>query len=152
LPKEDFGRLHTQSVVDDIVFSAAFWARNPNTREAGFDLLRSVVEKTIDGEYWNTSSYAMTTLLHHQAVGSSELLKRFHDFAMKAKVDHPSNPSLTQEKEFAQSLVAKNAKTLGVIESLLDQKVEAAAGKGLDENSRAAIDELVRFAERFDAA
>jgi hypothetical protein len=76
LPKKDFGRFDTQSVVEDIVFSAAFWARNPKSREAGFDLLRSVVEKTIGGEYWNTSSYAITTLLHHQAPGSSELLKR----------------------------------------------------------------------------
>lgn len=152
LPKKDFGRFETQSVVEDIVFSAAFWARNPSTRDAGLELLRSVVEKTIGGEYWNASSYAITTLLHHQAPGSSELLKSFHDFATKAKVDHPSNPSLTQEKEFAQNLMAKNPKTLGVIESLLDQKVAAAAAEGLDENSRTAVDELARFAERFDAA
>jgi hypothetical protein len=152
LPTKDLRRLDTQSVVEDIVFSAAFWARNPNTRQAGFDLLRSVVERTIGGEYWNTSSYAITTLLHHQAPGASELLTRFHDFAMNAKVDHPSNPSLTQEREFAQNLMAKNPKTLGVIESLLDQKMEAAAGEGLDENSRAAIDELVQFADRFDGA
>jgi hypothetical protein len=152
LPKKDFGRLDTQSVVEDIVFSAAFWARNPDTREAGFDLLRSVVERTIGGEYWNTSSYAITTLLHHQASGSSELLKRFHDFAVNARVDHPSKPSLTQEKEFAQNLMAKNPKTLNVIESLLDQKVESAAGEGLDENGRATIEGLVQFAEQFDAA
>jgi hypothetical protein len=152
LPKEDFGRFDTQSVVEDIVFSAAFWARNPKTREAGLELLRSVVEKTIGGEYWNTASYAITTLLHYRAPGSAELLKRFSDFATEAKVNHPSNPSLSQEKEFAENLMAKNPKTLGVIESLLDQKMEAAVGKGLDENSRAAIDELVEFAKRFEAA
>ena len=151
LPKHDIGRFETQSVVEDIVFSAAFWARNPYTREAGLDLLRSVVEKTISGEYWNTASYAITTLLYHQSPGSAELLKRFNEFATGAKVDHPSNPSLTQEKEFAQKLAANNPKTLGVIESLLDQKV-AATGKRLDENGKAAVDELVRIAERFDAA
>jgi len=151
LPKKDFGRLETQSVVENIVFSAAFWARSASTREAGLDLLRTVVEKTIGGEYWNTSSYAITTLLRHQAPGSKELLKRFHDFATGAKVDHPSNPSLTQETEFAENLVAKNPITIGLIESLLDEK-EKAAGKSLDENSRAAIDELVQAAGRFETA
>lgn len=152
LPKKDFGRLDTQSVVEDIVFSAGFWARNPTTREAGLNLLRSVVEKTIGGEYWNTASYAITTLLHHRAPGAEELLVRFHDFAKRAKVDHPSNPSLTQEREFAENLLARNSKTLHVIESLLDRKIAAAAGRRLDEHSQAAIDELVRCASRFDAA
>jgi hypothetical protein len=152
MPKKNFGRLDNQSVVEEIVFSAAFWARSPNTRDAGLDLLRSVVEKTISGEYWNTASYALTTLLHHQAPDSGELFQRFNEFAAGAKVDHPSRPSLKQEREFAQNLLAKNPKTLGVIEALLDQKVQAANADGLDKNSRAAIDELVRLAERFDAA
>lgn len=152
LPKQDFGRFDTQSVVEDIVSSAALWLRNSTTRDAGIDLLRSVVEKTISGEYWNSSSYAITTLLNHQAPGSDELLKQFFEYAMTAEVDHPSNPSLTQEKEFAQCLMDKNPKTLNVIESLLDQKVEAATGEGLDENSQGAINELVRYAAQYDAA
>jgi hypothetical protein len=152
LPQKDFGRFETQSVVEDIVFSAAFWARSANTQDAGFELLRSVVEKTISGEYWNTASYAITTLVQHQAPGSSDLLKRFNEFATGAKVDHPSNPSLSQEREFAQNLLAKNPQTLSVIESLLDQKVAAASAEGLDQESQAAIDELVRIAAQFNAA
>lgn len=152
LPRDDFGRFETQSVVEDIVFAAAFWARNASTRDAGLELLRSVVERTLRGEYWNTASYAITTLLYQQSPDSAELLRRFHEFAMRTRVDHPSNPSLTQERDFAENLTAKNPETLRGIESLLDQKVATASADGLDENSRAAIDELVRAAERFDAS
>jgi hypothetical protein len=152
LPKKDFGRLETQSVVEDIVFSAAFWARRERTRAAAFELLRTVVERTIAGQYWNTASYALTTLCRHQAAGHSELLIRFQQFANSAKVDHPSNPCLTQEKNYAQNLLAKDPRTLDNIELLLDQKEEAAIAVSLDEHSRAAIDELVQVAERFDAA
>jgi hypothetical protein len=149
LPKNDFGRFETQSVVEDIVFSASFWARNQDTRDAGLDLLRTVVENTISGGYWNTASYAVTTLCYYQATGCGELLRRFNEFATRAKVVHPCNPSLSQEREFAQNLLANNPKTLTVIESLLNQKVDAANAKKLDENSRASIDELVRIAEQF---
>jgi hypothetical protein len=152
LPKKDYGRFDTQSVVEDIVFSAALWARNKETRDAGLDLLRAVVERTIAGEYWNTASYAITTLCHHQAAGCGELLSRFNKFANGEKVAHPSNPSLSQEKEFAQHLLANNPKTLAVIESLLDQKEESAKANNLDENSQAGIDELVQIAEEFDGA
>jgi hypothetical protein len=151
MPKDDLGRLDTQSVVEDIVFSAAFWARREQSRPAAVQLLREVVERTLAGEYWNTASYAMTTLCRHQAPGCGELLKRFQEFASTAKVNHPSRPSLTQEKEFAQNLAAENPKTLQAIESLLDQREEAASAN-LDENSRAALDELLQAAEKFDAA
>jgi hypothetical protein len=150
LPKDDWSRLDCQSVLEDIVFSGAFWARNEPTRAAGFELLRSVVERTISGEYWNTASYAMTTLCRHQAPGCSELLNRFEHFANHTQVEHPSRPSFEHEKQFAQNLLAEDPKTLEVIESSLNQREEAAKAE-LDENSRSAVVELVKFAERFDA-
>jgi hypothetical protein len=153
LPKTDFERLSMQSVVEDIVFSAAFWARREETRAAAFELLRRVVERTIGGEYWNTASYAMTTLCRHQCLAYADLLTRFQQFAFKGKVDeHPTNTDLMQEKEFAQHLAAKNPNTLVVIESSLNQKETAATAANLDDNSRAAIDQLVKVAERFDGA
>jgi hypothetical protein len=94
MPKDDFGRLETQSVVEDIVFSAAFWARREHSRPAAVQLLRDVVERTLAGEYWNSASYAMTTLFRHQVPGYSELLTRFLEFASSAKVNHPSCHSL----------------------------------------------------------
>jgi hypothetical protein len=152
LPKMDFGRFETQSVVEDIVFSAAFWARRERTRSAAFGLLRTVVERTITGQYWNTASYAITTLCRHQATDHLELLNRFQQFAKCAKVDHPSNPDLTQEKTYAANLLANDSSTLDNIESLLNQKEEAAVAVNLDEQGRAAIERLVQVAERFDAS
>lgn len=152
LPKGDWGRLDAQSVVEDIVFSAAWWARSERTRASAFELLRNVVERTIAGEYWNTASYAITTLCRHHAAGHTALLNRFHHFANHAQVEHPSRPDFAQEKEFAENLVAKNPSTLDAIESSLNQKEEAATSAMQDENSRTAIEELVKIAERFDAA
>jgi hypothetical protein len=149
MPTDDFRRLETQSVVEDIVFSAAFWARRERSRAAALHLLRDVVERTLAGEYWNTVSYAMTTLCRHQSSGCGDLLARFQQFACSAKVNHPSRPCLTQEKEFAQNLAAKNPKTLHVIEALLDHKVVAASAN-LDENSHAAVDELLQAAKQFE--
>lgn len=151
IPKDDFSRLDTQSVVEDIVFSAAFWARREQSRPAAVQLLRDIVERTLAGEYWNTASYAMTTLCRHQAPGCNELLTRFQEFASTGKVKHPSRPSLSEEMEFAQNLVAKNPKTMQAIESSLDQK-EKAANASLDENSRAALDDLLQAAEQFEVA
>jgi hypothetical protein len=151
MPKDDLRRLDTQSVVEDIVFSAALWARHEHSRPPALQLLRDVVERTLAGEYWNTASYAMTTLCRHQATGCDELLTRFRKFASSAIVNHPSRPCLTQEKEFAENLAARNPKTLHAIESSLNQKEEVASAN-LDENSRAAIEELLQAAERFEAA
>jgi hypothetical protein len=64
-------------------------------------------------------------------------------------------PSLVQEKEFAKNLVARNPQTLHVIESLLDQKEEAARAKfGKNRwmfwrSGRADLDELLQAAKRF---
>jgi hypothetical protein len=80
------------------------------------------------------------------------LLNRFQQFASTAKVNHPSNPTLSQEKEFARSLAVKDPKTLNAIEALLDQREEAATNSNLDENSRAAIDDLSQAAEQFEAS
>jgi len=152
LPIEDIRRLESQSVVEDIVFSAAFWARSENFRPSAVQLLRDVVERTLAGEYWNTSAYALTTLCHHQSPGCDELLMRFKDFSVNAKINHPSRPSLTQEKQFAQNLASKNPKTLQAIESVLERRQEAARIAVLDDTGRTAIDDYLHVAERFEAA
>jgi hypothetical protein len=152
LPKDDFRRLDSQSVVEDIVFSAAFWARRDQTRPAAFELLRKIIERSITGEYWNTASYAMTTLCRHQAPGCAELLNRFQQFSVNAMVEHPSMPSLTQEREFADNLLSKNSRTLDAIEDLLNEKVNAATAADLDESSRRAIEDLLKVAQLFDSA
>ena len=97
---DDLRRLDTQSVVEDIIFAATRWAREQSLQQSAFALLTSIVQRTIDGEYWNTSSYAMTTLVRHSADGAADLLARFQSFANGTPPQHPSRPSLTQERNF----------------------------------------------------
>jgi len=149
LEQDDLKRLDSQSVVEDLVFSAAFWMRNIHSRTAAIEFLQTLVERTIAGEYWNTASYAMTVLCQYQTRGCGDLLHRFQRFAATASVKHPCKPSLSQEKEFTESLLANNPETLGTIDSLLDQRLQSANPENLDKNSRDAINQLVWYAERF---
>lgn len=149
LKSDDTRRLDTQSVVEDIVFAATRWARQESLQDAAFALLTQIVQSTIDGEYWNTSSYAMTTLVRHSADGAADLLARFQSFANGPPPEHPSRPSLTQEREFADNLVAGNSQTFAAIEAVLDGK-DQALETDLDENSRAAINDLCDVARQFE--
>lgn len=142
---KSFSRMDTQSVVEELVFSAVRWARNEKLRPAALKFLADFVERTVNGEYWNTSSYAMTTLVRHSAPGASDLLARFQAYAQGSAPTHPSRPSLTQEKSFAENLLKKNPATLGAIEAVLDQRDQALSA-GLDENSRSLIDQLCETA------
>lgn len=51
LEQDDLKRLDSQSVVEDLVFSAAFWMRNIHSRTAAIEFLQTLVERTIAGEY-----------------------------------------------------------------------------------------------------
>ena len=149
LKTEDVRRLDTQSVVEDIVFAATRWARQQSLQHSAFELLTTIVERTIEGEYWNTSSYAMTTLVHHSAKGSADLLARFQSFANGTPPQHPCSPSLTQERTFAENLLAGNPRTLAAIERVLDDK-DLLLKADLDENSRSTISNLCDIARQFE--
>ena len=149
LSPTDPRRLESQSVVEDIVFAATRWARDPKLSGVALALLARIVERTIGGEYWNTSSYAMTTLMRHSASGADELLARFQSFALGAAPSHAGRPSLVQERTFAQQLVAGNPKTLALFENMLDDQERTLETK-LDENSQSAINDLCDAARRFE--
>lgn len=151
LPPEDEKRLDCQSVMEDIGFSASRWARKSELHTPAFQLLNDIVEQTINGRYWNTASYAMTTLTRYSAPGAKDLLTRFGSFANGPPPIHPCNPNLTQEKAFAANLLAGNDKTLNVIEGLLTQKDDA-CNTPLDEASQSTIDSLFETARSFEAA
>lgn len=131
LPTDALERLGCQSVVEDIVFSAARWCRQPHLRDSGIKVLQDIVIKTIDGEYWNTASYALTTLCHHQTPETDELLDKFARFCLPEGSNsanppqHPSAPTLEQEAQFAKCLISGDKRTINAIEQLLDEKEEA---------------------------
>jgi hypothetical protein len=149
LPENDLGRLECQSVVEDIVFSAARWARMKKTQTAALDLLKTIVQRTIDGEYWNTSSYAMATICRYVPPYANDLLQAFHEFAHHGKAEHPSNPSLTQERTYSEGLINGNKEVLDSIENVLIAKDKAARAKVGNED-QPLIDNLLRVAKLFE--
>jgi hypothetical protein len=149
LPEDDFGRFECQSVVEDIVFSAARWARTKKAQTAALDLLKMIVQRTIDGEYWNTSSYAMATICRYKPPYAHDLLRAFHEFAHHGKAEHPSNPSLTEECTYSEGLTKGDKKTLDAIESVLIAKDKAARVK-VSREDQPLIDNLLNAAKQFE--
>jgi hypothetical protein len=105
LPANDFERLDCQSVVEDIVFSAARWCKYNRNKQQALDVLRKVIQDSIDGQYWNTSSYAMVYLCMYAPMESKVLLTNFDKYSKGEIPKHPSNPSLVQERNHAQRLL-----------------------------------------------
>ena len=142
LPRDSRDRLYSQSVVEDVVFATGRWCRKEELRPPAFAVLSDVVHRTLAGEYWNTASHAMTTLRYYNEPSSAELLKRFQAFctpSLLRKVrppEHPSRPTLEQERQFAKGLAAGNPATLGSIERVLAQKDEAARRVALDDDTK----------------
>ena len=125
--KNDGERLETQSVVEDIVFAATRWCRDSERKDAGLAVLRKVVEHTLAGEYWNTSSYAMMGLARHAPADARDLLTRFTVYAKGSPPTHPSKPTMAQERDFADSI--GNGKCDGIEKDLARGEAEAAAVK-----------------------
>lgn len=147
LNSKSIERLDTQSVVESIVFAAARHARDEALRTSALELLIEVVRRTIEGQYWNTASYAITTLVRYSAPDSEQLLQEFEKFAIGSQPDHPSRPSLSQERGFAEGLMARNPTTMGVIERILDQQDQVPE---LDPQSQSSIDQLCEVAKQFE--
>jgi hypothetical protein len=126
LPAQSYEKLACQSVVEDIVFSATRWCWADATRQAGLAVLREVVNDTLGGQYWNTASYAMVSLIRHGAEDAEELLGRFRKFAHSPPPAADANrPDTTQERSFAHALAAGDEKARNVIDNLLRDRDQA---------------------------
>lgn len=112
LHKDDLKRLDCQSVVEDIVFSAARWHKYNRNKDQALDVLRTVVQDSMDGQYWNTSSYAMAYLCLFIPKESKGLLKRFDRYSNGTPPKHPSKPNFTQERNYSQKLLNGDKNTL----------------------------------------
>lgn len=134
---ELFEQLTSHSVVEDIVFAATRWCRAAERREAGLAVLRRVVERTLDGEYWNTASYAVMGLVHHDAPDAGALFERFAVFARGGE--------RAPERAFVEHLAQGNST---IIEDQLAGAEREAATIAWSDDARAAIGELVVLASR----
>jgi len=149
LAPEALERLECQSVVERLVFSAARWARSEEARLPALAFLADVVSRTIGGEYWNSSSYAMTTLVLYDSGASQELLVSFSKYANGPSPSHPSKPTLEQERQFVDNLAERNPNTLNAIENLLREGDDALSAE-LDSQSKRSITEFLEVADRFN--
>lgn len=161
MSSDSIDRIYCQSVVEDIVFSAARWCRNPRLQTQGLALLSMLVEKTLAGEYWNTSSYAMATLCFYNTTNSQQLLKEFQTYSKPSSLNlfrkvkapkHPSNPTLEQERDFAKGLTAGNPTTIKSIENLLDDKDKTANLVTLNDENKQWFEDFLQFASSLDDA
>jgi|ERR1700733_7077732 len=159
LPADSAERLYCQSVVEDIVFSAARWCRKEDLKLPAFALLSQIVEATITGEYWNSACYAMATLCYYNE--SPQLLKRFQAFCTPSGLPlfgkvalprHPSRPTLEQEKQFAKALAARNTATLNSIEKLLDEKDQSAVQISMSDENKQWLEKFIQVARDFEQA
>lgn len=142
-------KLLAQSVMEELVFAATRWCRVDDLQAAGLALLHKIVEATIEGDYWNSASYAMTTLLRYDAPGAGELLQRFAEFANTANIEHPSKPTLKQERAFAERLLENNAGTLNAIESVLDGRDRVLQELRPSEEQTQIVERLVAAARQY---
>jgi hypothetical protein len=149
LRDDSIKRLECQSVVEDIVFAACRWARNERLRPRAMDFLERIVRLTVAGDYWNTASYAMTTLCRHNYDKSFPLLQMSAAFARTAEIRHPCRPDMRQERDFSSNLQARNPETLEAIERLLISQ-EDNASISLSSGDLSASDRLIRTAARFE--
>jgi hypothetical protein len=154
-------RLCCQSVVEDIVFSAIRLCRNDELKGAAFAFLARLTEMTITSEYWNTASYAITTLRFYNVADSEKLLKRFKTFCtpplmgLFATQSYPNQPdfkNLEQERSFADGLLKRSPETLRSLESLLDDKDSAVSQANMSEERHKWFDEVFEAARDFEAA
>jgi hypothetical protein len=105
-------RLECQSVVEDIVFSAARWCRYNRNKENAINVLRNFVQDLINGQFWKTSSYAMVYLCIFAPANSKDLRLKFSEYSKGTPPTHPSKPDLNQERNFSQKLLNDDKKTL----------------------------------------
>ncbi len=139
-------RLYSQSVVENIVFSASRWCRRAALRPAGLAVLRRVVEQTLAGQYWNTSAYAITTLCRYDLDGSAALLRAFHAYAHTATLEHPATTTLEQEQATTTALLAGDPQALTTIDDAITHLDAAAAREEFTPDSADAVLQLLAAA------
>ncbi|MBA2113281.1 hypothetical protein [Bremerella alba] len=141
----DFNRLDSQSVVEDLMVSAHRWMRTEMLRSPASQTLKQIVRSTMDGHYWNSASEAMIALYKYDPQDSAELLREFAEYANGPAPNHPSRPSLKQEKSAAEKLLRGEEEILTPFDQILRAQ-DAAAETEIDANSRAAIEHLLAMA------
>lgn len=146
-----------QSVVEDLVHAASRWCRDPASRPAALSFLRRIVEETVSGAaYWSTSTDAMISICRWDPRNARPLLERFAEMvegysrlgrlrlrlAGKPAVRHYRR-NLSQERTHAQGLLRGERGTVTLIDTLLTEWDSTARAAVLDEEPLAVVARLL---------
>ncbi len=137
--------LNAQSTVEDLVLSAVRLVKDGRGPEVGLGFLERIVTDLIEERrYWNTTSYAMASLINADAERYGDLLQKWSRRIDAPPPDHESKPNFETEREWRDFI--KQGTTDQIFEMLAWEEEEAAKTK-LRPDGRRVLDDLLQALE-----
>lgn len=132
---------NAQSTVEDLVFSAVRLVKDNRNPETGVIFLQRIVVEAITGvHYWNSSQYAMASLMNTDAGRFESLFRGWSAWVDGTPPGHASNPDFSTERGWRDAI--RGGKTGQIIDLLTQQETEA-VDVTLAPEERAAVDALL---------
>lgn len=134
-------QFNAQSTVEDLVFSAVRLVRDGRRPEAGLSFLERVVSDTVSEEhYWNSSNYAMASLLHTDAEQYGPLFEAWSEFVDGSQDDAPIEHSFMIERGWRDAM---REGITGQIYEMFDREESMAADAVLQPADQLAVEDLL---------
>ena len=136
---------NAQSTVEDLVFSAVRLIKDGRNPEAGLAFLERIVSDVVEERrYWNSSSYAMASLMNADLERYRDLFQKWTRRIEASSADQEDQPSFETECEWRDFI--KEGTTNQIFEMLTWEEEEAAKMK-LRPDGRQVLDDLLRALE-----
>lgn len=137
--------LNAQSTVEDLVFSAVRLVKDGRNPEVGLAFLERIVTDVVEERrYWNSSSYAMASLMNADDERYRPLFKKWSRQIDGPPPEHVSRPDFETEREWRDFI--KEGTTDQIFEMLVWEEQEAAKMK-LRSDGRQVLDDLLQALE-----
>jgi hypothetical protein len=138
--------LNAQSTVEDLVFSAVRLIKDGRRPEVGLGFLERIVTDLVEERrYWNTSNYAMASLMNADPERYGDLFQKWSRRIDGPPPEHDSKPSFEPEREWRDFI--KEGTTDQIFEMLTWEEEEAARMK-LRADGRQVLDDLLQALEK----
>lgn len=99
--------LNEQSTVEDLVFSAVRLIKENRQTAVGYRFLERIVIDVTEGcHYWNTSNYAIATLMHYDEARFRPLFQDWSDRVNKELSKSEPEHSFETEREWRDAIAA----------------------------------------------
>ncbi len=137
--------LNAQSTVEDLVFSAVRLIKDGRGAEVGLAFLERIVTDVVEERrYWNTSSYAMASLINTDGARYEILFQKWSRRIDGPPPEHESKPNFETEREWRDFI--KDGTTDQIFQMLTWEEEEAARMK-LRPDGRRVLDDLLQALE-----